>query len=977
LDTKNFFTRVFAQSDELVISTMRDSIFWNRGSYSDIDDAVRMAQLWDNEPNTTVYYSVGAFAGHHVVVDGKPKIQRKQEQARWFKTLAVDLDIGPDKPYQSQREGFAALNAAIKAIGLPAPMVVKSGNGLHIYWTLTYSIPTAAWEKVSKCLRIALQEHGVEIDTSKIHDPSMVLRPVGTHHKKQTPWKEVTCLHESQDYEITDLIKILKYWVDKAVAVPASKKANGKPKSSIAAAILGGNDVDILLVASNCKQIAALVNSGGAEDAAGRHVEEPLWRASLGLAKHAIDVEVAVEMLAGGHPDYDFDTNMSKISGWKGSGPTTCAEFEKHCPAGCSGCPYKGGITSPAQLSVTREVEAPPSAVAFVAATQAPVLNTVQLPTGYALNSKDQLCREVIDENGNTMLEPFCDFPMHVTGLFNDPASGKSAFTLAIKFPHTGWVEQDHEVSEIAGPGKDFATMLANRQVFIKNPGGQDKVRGYIMDYLSHVQSMAPSGVDFIAFGWQADGSFLCGEKLINAPTGNTDMRLRGAASRFAEVIKPHGSRDAWIDGMKMLNSPGTQTIRSAVLIATAGILGQAAGNASMVLSIYSTETTTGKTLALIAANSLIGSPKKLFMNKNDTPNALFKMRGVLNNLPCTIDELTAASDQDIVNLAYDFSQGREKLAMTRDRDIREPVTWDGPTLITTNISLHQKFDAAQSNSDPLKARTMELGHHDRTFIQSNDVGSSQGYKFFDIMAENNGWAFPELAQAVVDNGGAKLVWEHGEAAFMRKFNFIFEPQERFYRTAIIAGWVMGKLGSKLGLFPFDIDATASYLMQQVVSFRKEAADAKQDAFDIIGQFLQEHNDQLIEVTEVYGSGKEQPRLPTPERAVARIKVVYDANTMVLPGSLIYLNYTAFRKWLSRTRDGVDRVVRELQLAGGLISPRERVTLFKGCPNRNPGQAQCVVVNLNHPRFVNALTGVNAKAQSPITLAVLQGNAHP
>jgi hypothetical protein len=428
---------------------------------------------------------------------------------------------------------------------------------------------------------------------------------------------------------------------------------------------------------------------------------------------------------------------------------------------------------------------------------------------------------------------------------------------------------------------------------------------------------------------------------------------------------------------MKMLNSPGTQTIRSAVLIATAGILGQAAGNASMVLSIYSTETTTGKTLALIAANSLIGAPKKLFMNKNDTPNALFKMRGVLNNLPCTIDELTAASDQDIVNLAYDFSQGREKLAMTRDRDIREPVTWDGPTLITTNISLHQKFDAAQSNSDPLKARTMELGHHDRTFIQTDVTGSSQGYRFFDIMAENNGWAFPELAQAVVDNGGAKLVWEHGEAAFVRKFNFMFEPQERFYRTAIIAGWVMGKLGSGLGLFPFDIDATASYLMQQVVSFRKEAADSKQDAFDIIGQFLQEHNDQLIEVTEVYGSGKEQPRLPTPERAVARIKVVYDANTMVLPGSLIYINYTAFRKWLSRTRDGVDRVVRELQLAGGLISPRERVTLFKGCPNRNPGQAQCVVVNLNHPRFINALTGTNAKAQSPITLAVLQGNAHP
>jgi hypothetical protein len=186
----------------------------------------------------------------------------------------------------------------------------------------------------------------------------------------------------------------------------------------------------------------------------------------------------------------------------------------------------------------------------------------------------------------------------------------------------------------------------------------------------------------------------------------------------------------------------------------------------------------------------------------------------------------------------------------------------------------------------------------------------------------------------------------------------------------------VGKLGVKSGLIPFDVDATAQYLIDQVISFRKESADAKQDAFDVVGQFLQEHNDQLIEVTEVYGSGKEQPRMPTPERAVARIKVVYDANTPVLPGSVIYINFTSFRKWLSRTRDGVDRIVRELHTAGGLISARERITLFKGCPNRNPGQAQCIVVNLNHPRFVNALTGTNAKAQSPITLAVLQGTAN-
>ena len=171
------------------------------------------------------------------------------------------------------------------------------------------------------------------------------------------------------------------------------------------------------------------------------------------------------------------------------------------------------------------------------------------------------------------------------------------------------------------------------------------------MDYLTMVQSMAPTGLDYVAFGWQKDGSFLCGETVIGSPTGATDRRLRGAAARFGEMIKPHGSRDEWVRAMNMLNEPGAQTIRSAVLVATSGILGEIAGNACGVLSIYSNETTTGKTLALIAANSLIGSPKELFLGKNDTVNAMFKIRGVHNNLPCTIDELTTMDDEEIADL--------------------------------------------------------------------------------------------------------------------------------------------------------------------------------------------------------------------------------------------------------------------------------------------------------------------------------------
>lgn len=982
MDTKHFFTRVFAQLDELVISVHKPDpsgknprgIFWNRGSFTDLDEAVAAISQWDSEPNTTVYFGVGAFAGHGYDDDGKQKWYRKQEHATWFKALALDLDIGADKPYATQKEGWGVMQEALKKIGMPQPMVISSGNGIHLYWPLTQPINKAHWVRASTALRVALEEHGVEIDTSKIHDPSMVLRPVGTHHKKQQPWKDVRCVADCADYDAVALFGTLKPWFGKAATVAAKATAPRKGgKSSILDAVLNSNDVVLDAVASRCAQVGAIVASGGVLDAAGRPVEEPLWRASLGLAKHCTDVPEAVIKLAGLHKDFDLNTNLDKINGWKGTGPTTCAKFEQLCAKGCEGCPSRGKITSPAQLSVVTETAIETDEGEEV---------VLSLPPTYVLQN-NQIFREVKteivtqDANGNDVaqevidLEHVSQYEMHITGVYNDNESGKAAFKLLVKYPMTGWKETEHEIAVLASIGKDFSSFLLNRQVFVKSIPQQEKLRGYLMDYLSMVQKQAPTGQDFVSFGWQKDGSFMCGEVLLGAGHSGIDTRLRGPAKSFADLIGAHGSRDEWVRGMAMLNNPGTETIRSAVLLACTGIIGSAAGNATAVVSIYSTETTTGKTLALIAANSLIGHPKPLFLNQKDTANALYKMRGVLNNLPCCIDEMTAADDKDIADMAYQLSMGREKVSMTKDRDLRDPATWNGPTLMTTNISLHQKFEGAQAGNEPLKARCLELPQHDRTFVATRPDGKSDGYEFFDLMAENNGWAFPELVQAVLDNGGQKAFWEAAERSFDKVFGFAFEPQERFYRTAIIAAWGMGRIGQKLGLFPFDVQGTIQYLIEHVKKTRQFAIDSKVDVFDIIGQFLAEHNDQLVECKEKYGSGVEQVTLPAPERAVARVKVVYDDKTTIMPGSCIAINADRLRQWLKTKRDGLDRIERELEDESALIRRRERVTMFKGCPKHAPGQMQCLIVNLNHPRFIDSLTGTSARAQSKISLAVL------
>ena len=50
------------------------------------------------------------------------------------------------------------------------------------------------------------------------------------------------------------------------------------------------------------------------------------------------------------------------------------------------------------------------------------------------------------------------------------------------------------------------------------------------MDYLEMVQQRVATGYDYSTFGWQKDGSFICGDQIINAPHNTTDRRITGNA---------------------------------------------------------------------------------------------------------------------------------------------------------------------------------------------------------------------------------------------------------------------------------------------------------------------------------------------------------------------------------------------------------------------------------------------------------------
>jgi hypothetical protein len=105
---------------------------------------------------------------------------------------------------------------------------------------------------------------------------------------------------------------------------------------------------DLGLIAARCGAIKHAMDAGG-------NVEEPYWRAMIGVIKHTTDPDKAAHKFSSGHPQYNKRETQKKLDNWT-TNPTTCAEFAKYSTK-CATCPSKGKIKSPISLGVDPQPE--------------------------------------------------------------------------------------------------------------------------------------------------------------------------------------------------------------------------------------------------------------------------------------------------------------------------------------------------------------------------------------------------------------------------------------------------------------------------------------------------------------------------------------------------------------------------------------------------------------------------------------------
>jgi len=182
----------------------------------------------------------------HLVQTGNPLPKLKSTQDKNVKDLKsfwIDLDCGESKAvvnpktgrpdgYIDQPTALQELQKFCKLIGLPKPLLVNSGRGIHAYWPLTNPVSREEWEPVANRLNELCVLHNLYVDAS-VFEIARVLRVPGTLNFKDNPPKPVELISDAPDVEYETFKNLLG--VKEAPTKPSAPKELSELQKAMAA----------------------------------------------------------------------------------------------------------------------------------------------------------------------------------------------------------------------------------------------------------------------------------------------------------------------------------------------------------------------------------------------------------------------------------------------------------------------------------------------------------------------------------------------------------------------------------------------------------------------------------------------------------------------------------------------------------------------------------------------------------------------
>lgn len=787
MNTEQFLDLILPASGKRVVIAIGTK--GPRQSYHD-DNTTAAAAIAKLDKITTqnVYHACATYT------DDK---SRTASNVHSIKSFWLDLDCGPTKAYASQEDALAALELFLKQSNLPNPYIISSGVGLHVYWPLELDVTPVQWLPVAQLLKSVTARADLHAGPERTADMASILRPVGSTHRKAQPIK--VDLHTAGmvvgfDYfrkTLEAFAATLGVDVDDDLGPAPSHVVFENTNADLVQVVDYGPPPLIDPIVEGCAIIREFRDSNGV-------IEEPLWRACLGVVKHCENGEAIGQDWSNGHPQYTHAATQIKMDSIKG-GPTSCATLGAHRPQLCAACPSNGKIKSP--IAIAR------AAAVVVAAIPNPVSPGTALPVPTLPNHFryvqgqfwSGIEAEVFNKADNsTDWQRMLSLLMYPIAKVVDRKGGHS---LIMRAHVTVSSVVDFELPlALISDTNNLLKLLGSREI-LPEPGMSKHLQVYIQRWMENQRTQALATQAYERFGWHGK-EFLLGSTLYCSDGTEKTVPLTGSAQSLVKDFTPQGDLQVWKDTVdRAYNHKGVEDLQFAILAGMAAPLVRMFNDyGGMVVYLHSGDSGKGKTTIERAALSTWSSWREQQLTcGRATQNAIFASLGTVSNMPVVIDEMTNLENHVVGQLIHDLSAGSPKkrcdaggsLAIRDDR-------WETIILGSGNLLLGEKLAQHRISGEAERLRIFEY----TIDIARSPIEQSEALRLFPLLSEHYGVAGRELARYMVDNYDdvkAQLL------ATQDKIGAKFQLQrpERYWTVLLASVMTMHAIATKLGLVQF------------------------------------------------------------------------------------------------------------------------------------------------------------------------------
>lgn len=877
-----------------------------------------------------MYFCVSTLKDKQIqtqLANGQAKTQvRTQKNASHSKTFVLDVDIKPDndKFCQSREQAMADIQTAVEVFSLPRPLVVNSGNGLHVYWPMEQAIPSIQWTATAQQFKKALQLTAPRLvaDGTRVADCAGVLRLPNTVN------------HKGGEAKPVEIIQWHDGWLDfkafsnalSVVAAPIAVKSTVTPVASTPTP-----PVPLMGVAKNCNWVRQYLRT---KDKA----SEPEWYAMLGLVPYLthpkgddkLEGAPLAHAISKGHPGYSFDQTSKKFQQVQAaqSGPTTCQRMQDIDPSHCEGCPFREVVKTPLQAGRLSKPVTEPVTVTTIVHEQGGVEAEEEItipvpPEPYFRGESGGVFVRAQEKNKQTkewqeVIHKVYDYDLYLTRRVRGETTSDERLEVHLWLPKEGLVKFWLATELLADP-RALAKALFAKGVIAEAENITRLVR-YFIDYARHLQTMQEAQIEFGHFGWRAPlgekPKFVLANEWLDCKGRSHPSVAAPPLRDAAKAVAAKGSLQKWSEAFDVYRRiPGMEPYIFTAMLGFAAPLMAMTEYHGVLFNLIG-PSAAGKSTALKFMTSVFGAPNPQHLLVTDTDISVYNEIGYLSNLAVAFDEVTKMPEQRLGNFVLNFTGGRGKnRAMKSGENKLNEVTWQTIVACTSNTSLYDKAAAARRGYNAEAMRIYEVQVNPPSLQHKATIDAAT-----DILRTNYGAAGPVYAAYLLRNAKPiKITLDAAMAAITRKFNLGVE--ERFWAALMACVYVGGAIANeKLGLHQYDMTKLLDWAKGSSEDAMESVVSEVPDAISTVAEFCNANVDSIVRVN--------QGAVDAAQTATMR-KISGRAERLLGGECRLWVSTSVLRNWCNAQNIDPNWIVRELKRHNLLLESRQ-TNLAKG-----------------------------------------------